>query len=176
MDKMRIGQLKAREVCEGIKNGFGVAHFCVKYDCTEQEFETRIKQLYSKNERDCKKKLSALRANDGKNAKKAARARASMPKNNEPDTCEESATNDEVTAEATEDIVTVETATLEQLKTMESELSEELMQLESDHVEAAKLHRSCIETSRGLKKELEDIKVSLQNIRKKYEKIQNRFN
>lgn len=171
MGKMRIGQLKAREVCEGIKNGYGVTHFCVKYDCTKQEFETRLKQLYSKSEKAYKKKLSTLRANDEKLAKKAAKAKVSTTKNVESNIREEVITTDEAAAETVEETVTIETATLEQLKTIEAELSDNLIQLESEHKEKARQHRGCIGTSRELKKELEDMKVQLQGIRRKYENV-----
>ena len=171
MGKMKIGQLKAREVCEAIKNGLGVAHFCVKYDCTEQEFERRLKQLYSKNEKDRKKKLAALRANDERLAKRAVKARESTSKNDESDYSEDLSTTDEVAAEEAEETITVETATLEQLKAMEVELSDKLMLMETEHKEKARLHRDCIGISRELKKELEDMKVQLHGIRKKYEEV-----
>ena len=171
MGKMKIGQLKAREVCEAIKNGLGVAHFCVKYDCTEQEFERRLKQLYSKNEKDRKKKRAALRANDERLAKRAVKARESTSKNDESDYSEDLSTTDEVAAEEAEEIITVETATLEQLKAMEAELSDKLMLMETEHKEKARSHRDCIGISRELKKELGDMKVQLHGIRKKYEEV-----
>ena len=151
MGKMKIEQLKAREVCEAIKNGLGVAHFCVIYDCTEQEFERRLKQLYSKNEKDRKKKLAALRANDERLAKRAVKARESTSKNDESDYSEDLSTTDEVAAEEAEEIITVETATLEQLKAMEAELSDKLMLMETEHKEKARLQ--------------------LHGIRKKYEEV-----
>ena len=80
-------------------------------------------------------------------------------------------TTDEAAAETVEETVTIETATLEQLKTIEAELSDDLMQLESEHKEKARQHRGCIGTSRELKKELEDMKVQLQGIRRKYENV-----
>lgn len=162
--RMKLSQLKAREIRVKCKAGYGVLYFCEKYDCTEQEFEAKIKQFYSKAEVDGRKILASLRENDANNAKKSTKEAAVAPKTSAKDASEDSPANDE----SPEETVTVETATLEQLKGMEAKLSNKLMSLESRHKELAREHRDCTAKTREQKKRVEEIEVMLQSLKKDY--------
>lgn len=162
--RMKLSQLKAREIRVKRKAGYGVLYFCEKYDCTEQEFEAKIKQFYSKAEVDGRKILASLRENDANNAKKSTKEAAVAPKTSAKDASEDSPANDE----SPEETVTVETATLEQLKEMEAMLSNVLMSLESTHKKLAEKHRNCTAKTREQKKKVEEIEVMLQSLKKDY--------
>ena len=151
--RMKLSQLKAREIRVKCKAGYGVLYFCEKYDCTEQEFEAKIKQFYSKAEVDGRKILASLRENDANNAKKSTKEAAVAPKTSAKDASEDSPANDE----SPEETVTVETATLEQLKGMEAKLSNKLMSLESRHKELARELQTC----EGFRKIVHSIGVSI---------------
>lgn len=162
--KMKLSQLKPREIRVKCKAGYGILYFCEKYDCTEQEFEAKIKQFYSKAEVDGRKILSSLRENDANNAKKSAKEGVAATGTSAKDTSENSPANDEPPEETT----TVETATLEQLKEMEAMLSNVLMSLESTHKKLAEKHLNCTAKTREQKKKVEEIEVMLQSLKKDY--------
>lgn len=61
---MVLSRLNAKGVNVGIKNGMTRLDFCNKYQCSEAEFEERIHQIYSKNARQAKKYLDAIRSNE----------------------------------------------------------------------------------------------------------------
>lgn len=59
----KLHGLQHRDVRYGIKNGLTIAGFCEKYECTEAEFEKKLRALYR---RDADDMFDAIRANEKK--------------------------------------------------------------------------------------------------------------
>ena len=156
---MDIKMLDTKGIKNGIKRGLTVGDFCDKFNCTPDELETRIGNLYSHNSSKAKSYMTEIEANS-----KKARPKKAEPENQVED--EEVIAIDETdvagddSAEPAPDAETVvsEQATeLEGLKRSEESLSREVMDLETEHESFSKQHKGCLAELRVLRDEIEQI-------------------
>ena len=63
---MDLTMMKPKNVAVGIKNGMTLTNFCEKYQCSSEEFEDRMKQIYGHNKRQLKNCFVQIAANEKK--------------------------------------------------------------------------------------------------------------
>lgn len=161
---MVIGSLSHRDVRFGIKNGFTFTDFCHKYNCTQAEFEDRIRGIYRY---DSKKMLDSIRAN----AKRKGRQSRPETSNTAPTTnrtVEPPINNSETTATST---LPNPQSQLKILRQQEQALSDEVIRLESKHKAIAQQHRGHIRELRDLHTELETLRQTFEEKVTAYEAI-----
>lgn len=152
---MEITMLKAKGVMVGIKNGMTRDDFCTKYQCSSDELDDRLKQIYGHNKRQLKNCFSQIEANQKKARKEA-----------EPeDTAEVVHTVDDAPAALPRNVE------LEELTRLEEEQSQRVMALESEHKELATRHRELKKSLRDLSKNIDKLMAEFQHHRQEFEEI-----
>lgn len=162
MDKKELSCLDAYEIQNGIKRKYGVSYFCKKYGCTEQAFIGRVRQLYKKTPEKGKSAIASLRKNDIKNVKKPAKNGVKLETNTEG-VGRDLPTNGESQGET----VTVETATLEQLRAMDAKLSAKRLSLQSEQDGLRQRHYNLVTRTNGIRKQVKKLITKLQSLEQK---------
>ena len=157
---MDIKMLKAKNLQDGLKRGMTVSDFCEKYDCSPEELEIQIGNLYKYNTSKAKEFMDQMEAN----SKKA------RPKKVEPEVQTEAVEDECITVveaeveeesvPTTETVVSVHTAELEELENSDKILSREVMDLEAQHEDLSNQHRGCLNQIREIRKELVEIEAA----------------
>ena len=138
---MELRSLQKKHVRSYAKNGWCRADFCEKYRCTEEEFESRVHQVF-KDEKSAKECLEKISSNTGKR----------KPKRNTTDVDH---SYDE----------------LNELQKEEVDLSKEVRKLEVDFQSLKKRHKEKLQNLRDKKSELEAFRDEILKERKKTERL-----
>ena len=160
---MELATMKAKNVVVGIKNGMTIEDFCGKYQCSSDEFEDRLRQLYGHNKKQLKNCLVQIEANEKKARKEV-----------EPESTEVVTETAEAGEAATEEHIPngmsrrVELAYLAEL---EEQQSQRVMALESEHKELATKHRSLKLSLQKLSESIDKLMSELQNCHQEFETI-----
>lgn len=151
---MEINSLTQKSIKSGIKNGWTADDFCEKYQCSEEEFEKKVTQLYKSSKRSAngKKVLAEIENNAKKHSGKKSSKK--IAKDSKTVKAPESAPDN-----------------LDELKTKERALSNQLMSLESKFYELKNQHTQHQKELRQTKKSLETLRKSYVELATKYETI-----
>ena len=175
MAKMKSGKLSLNlltpaELKEGIKGGRGVKYFCERYGCTEDALKQRVGAIFRNNSKIVRSIMADLKANDKKLDKKAV---IQSVKVTEVDG-ETKAENTTTDTDRTDDIPPrpmTRSEQLEALRLTEKEQSDKVIELETSHKKLAQEHRERIKKLRLLKKDIDEIEMTLKVKCREYEDI-----
>lgn len=169
-----IYAMTSREFEAKIRTGMTVGDFCAEYGCSDEEFDARIRVIYTQ-ERKRKEISRKLKSNEklksrnkstspAPKAKRFAKPAPQAAADDEPKGIETSAEPAEPTepetVKPTEPEATQPTE-LEVLMAKEEALSEEICQLEVDHKEAWNEHRKVADSIRSIFEHVEKLKAEL---------------
>lgn len=163
-----IHSLKQRNVRELLKQGYTEDAICEKYGCTLNELFGHINLLYGGNEKEYKKILKELKANE----KLPTRKKTTSVVRNLADDIVSGKIKDGDIVVVPEEVVkpkTIQEMSLEELKESEAKQSEAVIALESKHKDLFQEHRQCREELCKLEKEIEGLQSQI-------DKIANTFN
>lgn len=160
---MELVMMKAKNVVVGIKNGMTIEDFCSKYQCSPEEFEERVRQLYGHNKKQLKNCLVQIAANEKKARKEV-----------EPESTEvvtETVEADEAATEEHTPNGVSRRVELAYLTKLEEQQSQRVMTLESEHKELATEHRLIKTSLRELSSNINRLMLELQTYHQQFEGI-----
>ena len=160
---MQLATMKAKNVVVGIKNGMTIEDFCGKYQCSSDEFEERLRQLYGHNKKQLKNCLVQIEANE-KKARKEVESESTEVVTETTET-DEAATEDQIPN------VMSRRVELAYLAELEEQQSQRVMTLESEHKELATKHRSLKLSLQKLSESIDKLMSELQNCHQEFETI-----
>ncbi len=163
---MNITLMKAKNVAVGIKNGMTSDDFCNKYQCSLDEFQERVKQLYGHNKKQLKNCFVQITANEKKARKEPV----------EVEDANESAESTKPVAEeqSPEKVSKRRTVELAYLAELEDQQSRRVMTLESEHKELSAEHRSLKMSLRKLSDNIDKLMTEFQTHYQEFEEILSR--
>lgn len=168
--KLSLNLLNPAELKEGIKGGHGVKHFCEKYSCTEDALRQRVSAVFRNSPKIVRSIMADLRANDKKLDKKAAIQSARGAEVDD----ETEATNITTDTDKVDDMPPrpmTRSEQLEALRLIEKERSDKVIELETSHKKLVQEHRERIKKLRSLKKDIDEIEITLKAKCREYEDI-----
>ena len=155
-----------------------MADFCDKYQCSSEEFEERMKQIYGHNRRQLKSCFVQIAANEKKARKEAVSNEvAEVERTDEADETIDTvgAAEDINTAESVDearaDVATSRRVELAYLAELEDQQSKRVMALESEHKELATEHRLHKTSLRELSDKIDKMMVEFQHYHQEFEEI-----
>ena len=160
---MELAMMKAKNVVVGIKNGMTIEDFCGKYQCSPEEFEERMRQLYGHNKKQLKNCLVQIASNEKKARKEV-----------EPESTEVVTETAEAGEAATEEHIpngVSRRVELTYLAELEEQQSQRVMTLESEHKGLATEHRSIKTSLRELSDNINRLMLELQAYHQQFEGI-----
>ena len=168
-EKVSLNLLRPAELKEGIKSGLGTKHFCGKYECTEEALKQRVGAIFRKSPKIVRSIMADLKANDKKLEKKAAAQSIKVEARDEKKKAEIITDKNE---EATVPPRTMTRAEqLEALRAAEIKKSDQVIELETSHKKLAGEHKKRIKRLRELKKDIDEIELTLKGKCREYEDI-----
>ena len=168
--------MKAKNVVVGLKNGMTIESFCKKYQCSPEEFEERLKQLYGHNRKQLKSCFDELAANE----KKAKRGPAKTEDSAESTEIAETVDARENEGEQTtvEEQAAVEDNTrqgkLKKFIELEDRQSRHVMALESKYMDLATEHRALRTSLRNLAEHIDELRSRCELYEVEFEKCLSR--
>ena len=178
-----IYAMTSREFEAKIRTGMTVGDFCAEYGCSDEEFDARIRVIYTqeRKRKEISRKLKSnekLKSRNGQSkkstsptpqAKRIAKPAPQAAADDEPKGIETSAERTEPEASKPAEPETIKPAEpettqpteLEVLMAKEEALSEEICQLEVDHKEAWNEHRKVADSIRSIFEHVEKLKAEL---------------
>lgn len=165
---MDLTMMKPKNVAVGIKNGMTLTSFCEKYQCSSEEFEERMKQIYGHNKRQLKNCFVQIAANE----KKARKEVGAVEVNETADSTEVN----EATSDTDEKLEPAMSRRVEMvyLTELEEQQSQRVMALESEHKELATEHRSLKSSLRTLGENIDRLMSEFQAYHQEFEEILSR--
>ncbi len=146
------------DIKNGIKYGVGVDEFCSKYDCTEEEFERRVRGMYHGKADEI---LGEIRASERKHRKDRSRFRSGKVKGTSAGLLDAPMDAGDGTVETEQDTAapaeTIESE-LELLRAEEKTVSDRVMTEENDFQLLLSHHKEKLGELREIQKELLRIK------------------
>lgn len=173
-----ISAMTSREFEFKIRTGMTVDDFCDEYGCSNEEFDARIRIIYTqeRKRKEISRRLKSnekLKSRKGQSktkstsptpkAKRAAKPAPQAATDDEPKSIETSAEPTEPETTQPAEPEATQPTELEVLMTKEKALSEEICKLEVDHKEAWSEHRKVADSIRSIFKQVEELKAKLKD-------------
>ena len=164
---MLVSSMSKKHLRDAIKHGYTTDDLTVKYECTAEDLEYRIGQLYSQNNPKVIKEIyNDLEANRKKNQKKKVDAPEVV-------STTDLVTGDEMVFASVENIEELPVVplikTLDDLRAEEKVLSNTLIQLEGEHKKHAEKRVSIRRHLEDLKNKITEIEATLKKLGEEYE-------
>lgn len=161
---MELTMLKAKNVVLGVKKGMTLEDFCNKYQCTSEELQERIRQVYGHNKKQLKTFFVQIAANEKKPRKELETDVLAIDADK---------TDESITEEQTPE-VTLRRTELASLADLEEQQSKRVMALESEHKELAAEHRTLKTSLRELSDNIDKLMSEFQRYHQSFEEILSR--